>query len=417
MNGKIIVNRVLARGGRLEVSYKVEGNVGKYFSREAEVFWAEYSEDIEGVPESIAVIPFVGNVLPIVWLADAELVLDELDKTFYECLPEVRHGYMLLSPMLDFLGGELTVGKIVDNGYVPSSQEAVLFSGGVDAFATMLNHIDRKPMLITLWGADVALDDEAGWRVVSEHVNRTAETFSLPQSLFVKTNFRSFVDYWNLLQLVKKSGDEWWHGYQHGLGIISHAAPIAYLHKLERIYIASSFTYELRAICASDPVTDSHVRFAGAEVRHDGYHMNRIEKVRKIVDTCERLGKKIQLRVCWVSRGGRNCCECEKCVRTIFCILAVNGDPGQCGFTLSPDVVRRYRDIVAEELLDKKHIRFSWYEIQNYVRDRKPSTIVGNECYDWILDLDIDRNRPAVARLARKLNKGFRKLKRVTTKY
>ena len=243
MKGKILVTKVSTEGDRLEVSYTIEGEVSKYFKPNINTFWAEYNDNIESVPLSIAVIPFVCNVLPIIWLADAELVLDELDKTFYECLPEVRHGYMLLSPMLDFLGGKLTIKRVVNNKYCPSQEEAVLFSGGVDAFATLFNHIDRKPMLITLYGADIALDDKDGWYVVSKHVKSTAETFGFPNPRFVKTNFREFIS-GKVRKLVKKSGDGWWHGYQHGIGLIGHAAPIAWLHKLSRSYTAASYNYE-----------------------------------------------------------------------------------------------------------------------------------------------------------------------------
>lgn len=397
MKGKITVAQIFIKGHRLEVFYNVSGNAEKYFTPGVNKFWAEYNENIDIVPPSIAVIPFVCNVLPIVWLADMELVVDELDKTFYECLPEVRHGYMLLSPMLNFLGGRLTVKKIVDNKYTPSKQEAVLFSGGVDAFATLFNHIDSKPMLVTLYGADIPLDDEEGWNVVSKHVSHTAETFGLPEPRFVKTNFREFIA-GKVWRLVRKSGDNWWHGYQHGLGIISHVAPIAWLHKFSRVYIASSFTYDHTFICASDPVIDSHIRFAGTEVRHDGYYMNRIDKVKKIVDACESFGKDIQLRVCWISRGGHNCCKCEKCIRTIFNILVVNGNPEQYGFHVTPEIQKEYKKIVTDEILDKKNIKFSWYEIQDYIKAYTPDVIINNVNYNWILDLNIDRKRSLIVK-------------------
>lgn len=414
MKGKITVNSVSTVGHHLEISYSLEGEAVRYFNTQCSTFRAEYNEeDISNVPNGIAVIPFVGNVLPIVWLADLELVVPELDSGFLECLPEVRHGYMLLSPMLDFLGGRLTVKQIVDYNYTPSQQEAVLFSGGVDAFATLLGHVDAKPVLITLRGADVALDDDKGWSVVTDHVRSTAETFGLPAPQFVETNFRQHLDYGNLWRLVRRSPDDWWHGYQHGLGIICHTAPLAWLHRLDRVYIASSFTYDHSFICASDPVIDSHVRFAGTEVRHDGYYMNRIEKVHKIVTECERLEKNIRLRVCWISRGGHNCCKCEKCIRTIFNILAVGGNPEQYGFKIMTDVARQYKSIVEDVLLDHQNIKFSWYEIQDYAREHKPVAIVNNDNYNWILSLNIDRNRPAVMKMLRKLKRGIRKIKRV----
>lgn len=413
MDGKIIVTKVTTIANRLEISYNIEGKVTKYFTPGVRTFWAEFTENIEAVPHSIAVIPFVGNVMPIIWLANAELVIEELDKTFYECLPEVRHGYMLLSPMLDFLGGKLTVRKLVNNSYQPSKCEAVLFSGGVDAFATLINHINTTPMLITLRGSDIDLGDEDGWNVVSNHVCITAKTLSLPAPRFVATNFRQFISYKNLWQLAKKSGDEWWHNYQHGLGIISHTAPIAWLHKIEKIYIASSYTYAHKVICASDPVIDSHIRFANTEVFHDGYYMNRMDKVKKIVTTCESLGKNIQLRVCWISQGGHNCCKCEKCIRTIFNILAVNGNPEQYGFRLLPDVTQHYKNIVQQQLMEHEHLRSYWHSIQDYVRNNKPITIINNDAYNWILNMNIEKNRPIIVTCYWKLKRGILKIFRM----
>ena len=409
MKNQITITKVLIKDYRLEVSYNINGDIKKYFTPGINTFWAEYNEKIDTVPTSIAVIPFVCNVLPIVWLTNAELVIDELDKTFLECLPEVKHGYMLLSPMLNFLGGVLTVKKIVDNDYNPSQQEAVLFSGGVDAFATLFNHLDSKPMLITLQGADVPLDDEEGWKVVSTHVAKTTETFGLQSPQFIKTNFREFISS-EVWKLIRKSRDNWWHGYQHGIGITSHVAPIAWLHKINKVYIASSYTYEYKVICASDPVIDSHVRFAGTDVCHDGYHMNRIDKVKKIVDTCEKHDKNIQLRVCWISRGGHNCSKCEKCIRTIFNILAVNGNPEQYGFNLQPNVTKHYKNIVEEALLENKLLRPFWHLIQDFIKINKPTSIMNNTDYNWILDLNVNKNQFIAVRGINKLKNCLRKI-------
>lgn len=180
MTNKIVVDKVKITSNRIEVIYTIEGEINKYFNHEEKCFWAEYTEDISSVPESIAVIPFVCNVLPIAWLSDAELVVNELDEEFYHSLFEVKHGYMLLSRMLEFKG-KVTVNHIINNRYETTKQSAVLFSGGVDAFTTLFRHLDEKPVMITLRGADVKLSDVEGWKVVSEHVESTAKTFNLPQ--------------------------------------------------------------------------------------------------------------------------------------------------------------------------------------------------------------------------------------------
>lgn len=129
MEKKIIVDKVKVISNRLEVYYTVFGEIEKYFNKSEKCFWAEYTDDISSVPKSLAVIPFICNVLPIAWLADAELIVDELDEEFYHSLFEVKHGYMLLSRMLEFKG-KVTVNNVVRNYYKPTMQSAVLFSGG-----------------------------------------------------------------------------------------------------------------------------------------------------------------------------------------------------------------------------------------------------------------------------------------------
>lgn len=76
----------------LRISFlKMRG--GGYF-KEDMPFFCEYSEDISNTPQSIAVIPFIVQVLPIIWLFDATLIVDELDKHFYDCMEKIKEGYI-----------------------------------------------------------------------------------------------------------------------------------------------------------------------------------------------------------------------------------------------------------------------------------------------------------------------------------
>lgn len=400
---KIQIKKVNITSHRIEVYYSVEGEITKYFNPYEKCFWVEYTENVSSVPESIAVIPFVCNVLPIVWLADAEFVVGDLDEEFYHSLFEVKHGYMLLSRMLKF-NGKVTVRNIIKNKYLPTQQSAVLFSGGVDAFTTLFRHLDDNPIMITLRGADVKLSDTEGWKVVSQHVTSTAKTFCLPQPEFVTTNFRTFINEGVLSELVTKSGDGWWHGYQHGIGIISHAAPIAYIKKLKVVCIASSATCKSLCIYASDPVIDSHLKFAETSVYHDGYFMNRLDKVKYLVDCCRQRNVSIHLRVCWITEGGHNCCKCEKCIRTIFNILAVGGDPKQMGFNILPENEKDFKRIVVSELM-APNIRIHWHDIQNYILSHHYFERRNEPNYNWIYDLDIDKAFPKPSFIRRCLRK------------
>lgn len=327
---RIKVTAIETRGQKLKISYQISTKLEKYFS-ELRAFEAEYSENISDVPPGVLVIPFVCNVLPIVWLTDAILELPVLDREFYEAIPNVQEGYRNMSPMLSFKG-DVKVRNLVNNSYKTTEKVAALFSGGVDAFATLVAHAEEKPQLITLWGADVKLTDNEGWERVRQHALETARQYSLPAPLFVRTNFRSIIKEGPLSALVAASGDGWWHGYQHGIGILGHAAPAAYLHQWKTIYIASSFTPDNKAICASDPTIDNKLHLISTRVWHDQYEFHRQQKVGHIVAHCRTIGTSPMLRVCWLTTGGTNCCGCEKCQRTIFALLAEGENPSDYGF-------------------------------------------------------------------------------------
>lgn len=76
----------------------------------------------------------------------------------------------------------------------------------------------------------------------------------------------------------------------------------------------------------------------------------------------------------------------------------MNGNPEQYGFHVTPEIQKEYKKIVTDEILDKKNIKFSWYEIQDYIKAYTPDVIINNVNYNWILDLNIDRKRSLIVK-------------------
>ena len=413
----IKVDFVFAQAGMLRVGYEISPELEPYFTAER-IFEVEYSEDISTVPESVLVIPFVCNVLPLVWLTDAVLELPELDKEFYEGIPGVLEGYRNMSPMLEFKGA-VRAEKLVDNCYTPTEKTAAFFSGGVDAFATLVAHADEKPQLITLWGADVKLTDTDGWKRVNQHAVETSREYGLITPLLVRSNFRLMENEGALGQLVAASGDGWWHGYQHGIALIGHAAPFAYLNHWKTVYIASSYTPGIKTICASDPTIDNQIRLTSTQVWHDQYECSRQMKVRHIVEYCMQSGHRIQLRVCWITEGGTNCCVCEKCIRTITAILAENANPADYGFADWSLHRSLFAPVVRYTLHSAYHLRLIWQDIQD--RYLETQAYRQDKLINWIYSLDVNnpltwqmrlkdmvRNRlPQTARMLRFIKRKF----------
>lgn len=364
MRNKIKVKKINIVDNFIKYDYEVLGEWSQYFNKEK--FFIEYSQNVEKVPYSIAVIPLLCNVLPIAWIFDAEILVEEIDKDFYESINDFKQGYIKMYPRIEFLG-TVIANKIVQFTQDNTNKSLALFSGGVDAFYTFLSHIQEKPYIATIWGADISLNDYNGWSKVLNHTLETSNLYDV-EGLWIKSSFRMFIDEGKLTNAVySKANDGWWHGFQHGIGLIGHIAPITYLNNINRVYIAASFTIKEKGkvTCASDPTIDDNVRFCGCNVKHDGYDADRQKKIEFICKYSEENNVEIPLRVCWESKGGSNCCKCEKCYRTIFGILAEKQNPIKFGFNYTDE---EFKEIV-KDLRSRVFVRISnWEYIQNCFR-------------------------------------------------
>lgn len=327
---KLNIELPTVAGNTIRYHYKVSGPWQEAFNLNQE-FEVTYDVDVSNVPTSIIIIPFLANVLPIAWVYDAQIIAPTCDADFLNCLSAVKHGYEEMYPMVHFEGN--FTPQTIENNQHRTKGAICLFSGGVDAFNTLIQHIDEQPTLLTVRGADIKLSDVKGWENVKKHVEAVSEDFNVVFHQ-VSSNLKTFLNDAILSKHIMVSGDGWWHGFQHGLGLLGHAAPLAWMFNKRVVYIASSFTAadKGKVTCASDPTIDDQVRFCGTKIVHDGYEFTRQDKVRNIVEYSYKTNTPIRLRVCWESEGGSNCCHCEKCLRTILAIYAEGADPRKFGF-------------------------------------------------------------------------------------
>ena len=328
---RIEIKSKLVSDYRIEYECEIYGDWKKYFTNEK--FFVEYSIPINKINRSIAIIPILGTVLPISWLFDAEIKVDEIDKMFYESIPEFKKGYEEMYPQLEFLG-KLSAIEIVENNQ-EKNIPAMLFSAGVDAFDTLISHIKEKPALITIWGADISVDNNDGWSVVEKHRDDVVTDWKL-NGVTIKSSFKKWIEECILSEYtLKMVNDSWWHGFHHSIGMFALTAPVAFCEGYTKLYVASSFTPADigNYTCASDPTIDNYVKFCGCSVVHDGYEFNRQDKIHNICKYSQTKNEQIKLRVCWESIGGSNCCHCEKCYRTMLGIFAERMNPEHFGFS------------------------------------------------------------------------------------
>ena len=371
---KITLNHIVKQNTKIIYDFAVSDGLKKYFS--GEPFIIEYAENIESVPNSITAIPFVCNMLPIIWLSNATLEVPELDKDFFEAIPEFKNGYIQMFPESNFAGKiNTTPIKNYCNSITPKS--AALFSGGLDAVNTLVNHIDEKPHLIAIWGADIEYNNTDGWEIVYNGLKSSAEIFNLPLTV-IRSTFRDIDDYEKTLNddFSAQLKDGWWHGVKHSLTLLGHTAPYIYLKEISTLYIASTFSPEDEPVrCASMPTTDNFVRFCNCQVVHDGYEYTRQDKITNVVRYRSKTHTPFVLHVCWESQNGNNCCHCEKCFRTIAGIIAEGVDPVNYGFFDIPSNLPFMHEYIIECCSHSEEFKKFWSHIQKRLIDNKQTII------------------------------------------
>lgn len=382
---KILVNKNILR-----YEFIVSEGLKKYFNRN--YILIKYSGDIDytNVPKSILVIPFVSSILPLMWLTDSIMWIEEIDSTFYHSLFNIKQAYQ---DMYDYfpLKGALIPAYIKNNNCSTKKESLVLFSGGIDAHTTYLRHKHENPLLFNVQGwynNDLEESNE-----VAEEDIVDISNFAIKENksfIYAKSNFATLINinYFHR-KIEKKLKDTWWHGFQHSMAFISIAIPLCYYLGIRKIYIASSFSIGDSGRCASYPTTDSEFFFAqsGCTI-HDGFELTRQDKVKIIVDYQKLIEKPYYIKVCTFNK--KNCCICEKCIRTILGIIAENGDPRNYGFFIEEPVMKflkekfvnnlTFFDVAGEE---KKHWGYIKQRmIENY------SIIKEKEVVDWFLNTD-----------------------------
>lgn len=333
MKNEFHVKGIKKKAGMIEYDYEIQGEWETYFSME-NMFWVRYEEDITKVPDSVAVLPLLGNILVLASILDACIYVNSVDEDFLKAVPGIINGYQNMLPGVCFhVENLIHADQVVKSENDGSGGRMLYFSGGVDACSSFIAHESEDLSLILIGGADIATDNDAAWKKVCDESKSMAEDHGHPFST-ISSSFRAFIrndrlDAWCL----ELCGDGYWHALQHSLGMMVLSAPLAYLKKYDRLYFAATFCEDdpKGYICASIPDIDNNVRFSGCSVLHDGFEYGRYEKIQRIC-RYSRENRQLVLRVCYRSEAGDNCCVCGKCALTIFGILLEGCKPENFGF-------------------------------------------------------------------------------------
>lgn len=386
---KICLNNVEVSGNLIKYHYSVSHGLKKYFMTEC--MFIEYEEDIENVPLSILTIPFVNCMAGIMWMSDSVLFVDEIDSTYYYALRRLKTAYHELHHYME-LKGLFVPSKIISNTIQKSDSAVLLFGGGVDCHTSFLRNRDSISHIFNIYGWLKSIDEVN--KVDVSDKEQTTEYAALmgSKSLHARSNFAA---QFNLKAIDKAFGKSlqtgYWYGFLHPMAFTSIATPIAWIKGISKIMIASSFTKDRADVhCASFITTDSEFRFAENGITlHDGFELNRNDKVALLVDYQKQTGKPYKLQAC--SFNDHNCCECEKCFRTICDIISLNGDPRDFGFNnIKGSMKEHWARIVNRDVAmwgtSKESYYYYYYSAKKMQENYEQ--IKDKEFVDWFLSCD-----------------------------
>jgi len=360
-------------GTKIDYDYEVTGDAKPYFNLN-NPFYVLYDKNISKTPISLAIIPFLSNIMPISWFVGFDVYVNEIDETFLNSLKILKEQFIKFHPSKE-IKGNLYVEKIVKNE-LSGNNTSLLFSGGLDSFDSLTRHYHKKPYLVSIHGADVAINDTSRWNEFKKF-NTDEEILDKTRLLYIESNLREFYTY-KVDLLVDHLG--WWGMVQHGMALLGVLAPLSYKYNITDINIAASATNEITYSWGSSPYIDENMKWANTQPKHDGYQFRRTDKTDNVVNFVKNSEYNIKLRVCYADeRIGYNCNKCHKCQRTALSLILAGANPKEYGFDL-PD---NFYDLIfknfGKDCIMTKGIKYQWTCIQDKAKSVDSFFVLNNE--------------------------------------
>ena len=200
--------------------------------------------DVSQVPEGLLAVPFVGCMLSVSMLLNMKIEVPELDKTFFNCLPDIKKAYKEMYPYLN-LSFNVSAQKITNCQYTIEETKSLFFTGGVDATSALVEVADEHPLLINIWGGDINTRDISSHTELEHYFDKISQALNTSY-VFIKSNCREMFNESKVtklcaLKILPWQNHGWWASIAHILSMVSLVAPIAYTHRIGTHYIGSSY--------------------------------------------------------------------------------------------------------------------------------------------------------------------------------
>ena len=403
---RLTVTNIEVEGNRLTINFKCKGQIRNFFNRYTK-FIVEYDTSIQGVPEPILIIPFLATVTPIAWANQADIYVKTVDATFLQSLEPVRKTLQRFYPKMKF-NGKIYSENVLSLPVNNPKREMALFSGGVDSLTTFIRHQEKNPILVSVQDAHLVakrgLSRDYEWmNVASENIKRLFKSVK-PEIRLIKSNWMFIPNFFSLGIYEQKISGAWYLRVMHGLAFLGLCAPLTFVEKVDKLYIASSHTADEKIPCGSHPDIDNNVRWTGTNVEHDGYELSRQEKIFLIADYIRKSEPSLQIIACndFNSRSrvgiGRNCNRCEKCNRTILGLEIAGIDPNEYGFSVNGETFLQMR-----KKIENRAWRFGdeevyiWCDLQKHGSNARIVPHQEAQVFlDWLRKIDVECLRSKV---------------------
>ncbi len=336
-------------------------------------FFVRYEPDInlEQFDYSINSMPFIMNVISLVWISGKSYYVDEMDTELHASLIRIKKVFQEMYPKTKW-NGELIPGTLIDHTALKDpSKTALLFSGGIDSLSTAFNHLNKKQLLITAWGHwDLPLGNKDLWKIRSKKIKSFAARFGNESSIF-RSNYTSMLNY-KYLSTLSPEIYKWRLSAVEGLGWAGLTAPILLSKGYDTLRIASSHTWHYPYPSAASPFIDNNIRFCGLQVKHDQFDLTRLMKVNFIDTVVKQEGIKPPfLKICSREKTrDKNCHNCRKCLTTILCFRALGINPKPYGLTYSKQLYKKIIEVFSEPQLNYYTLLIG-KEVQQTIRKRQ----------------------------------------------
>lgn len=386
----VVLKSIIAKGNKVSYDYEYPLSWNDYFVKNEGNLFFEYDFNVESVPKSLLAVPFVANMLTVAMFENTVIEVEELDKSFYECIPNVVNGFKKIYPRIDF-AYQIVAKKLVDNSYEITENKLLAFTGGLDATSAFATVDKNNLTLVNIWGADVKLNMIDRHNYQMKYFLDFSKKYDCDFKL-IKSNLR-FIFNGSKIPYTKYFSTDWWCAVSHTVAIITAFTPLIYALKAKSVYLGSTYKDDLEFHDdANNVLIVNQIKIANCQdirvVDDDLKRIDKIENISKKLNVSEK--NPINVFACWnhdnVIEG--NCCDCEKCFRTIMEIKSQKLNPIDFGFNVDENTYLKIKDYIKTH---KVGVSF-WKEIQNeYLSDK--NFWKKDKNLKWILTIQFNKQK------------------------